>query len=324
MPPSVTSLVMALICKSQPISLINQDQRGTSFSLMRNRGYLLLGWPPAWTVSGLLDPESAPARRRNLPVDGLAGVRRVAAAALFTVFRRAAHRYPHWSPSFGAGGLCPGRIIPSRTPTQKLLAVSILINTSTLRPMIADFGRVFDALRSRRNGTAKMLRSILVLRRLMCVSTMFVFRSKWNSHTCSSSIFRVTTRPSPRSKNSTSRNSRGCLRRKNWSGQCRLPEIAHFGRPGWRVRTIAVLPPRCSDVLPAPWSMLALGGDRMYKLGPVRPLSRTFQPFGQRALPAQSTHWSGTSAERGGSPAAFLHLTWQGNSRLSDAAGASP
>ena len=29
---------MALIRKSQPISLINQDQRGTSFSLMRNQG----------------------------------------------------------------------------------------------------------------------------------------------------------------------------------------------------------------------------------------------------------------------------------------------
>ena len=44
----------------------------------------------------------------------------------------------------------------------------------------------------------------------MCVSTMFVFGSKWNSHTCSSSIFRVTTRPSLRSRNSSSRNSRGC------------------------------------------------------------------------------------------------------------------
>ena len=37
MSPSLTSLVMALIRKSQPISLINQDQRGTSRPLMRNR-----------------------------------------------------------------------------------------------------------------------------------------------------------------------------------------------------------------------------------------------------------------------------------------------
>src|SRR5208337_646218 len=36
--PSLTSLVMALIRKSQPISLINQDQRGTSLPLMRNQG----------------------------------------------------------------------------------------------------------------------------------------------------------------------------------------------------------------------------------------------------------------------------------------------
>ena len=38
MSPSLTSLVMALICKSQPTSLINQDQRGTSLNLMRNQG----------------------------------------------------------------------------------------------------------------------------------------------------------------------------------------------------------------------------------------------------------------------------------------------
>jgi hypothetical protein len=37
-PPSVTSLVIELIRKSQPISLFNQDQRGTQLSLTRNRG----------------------------------------------------------------------------------------------------------------------------------------------------------------------------------------------------------------------------------------------------------------------------------------------
>ena len=40
--------------------------------------------------------------------------------------------------------------------------------------------------------------------------------------------------------------------------------------------------------------------------------------------PSPKHAFIGASAERGGSPAALLHLTWQGNSRLSDAASASP
>jgi hypothetical protein len=47
-------------------------------------------------------------------------------------------------------------------------------------------------------------RSILLRSRLMCVSTMLVFGSNWYSQTCSSSIVRVTSRPSARRRNSSS------------------------------------------------------------------------------------------------------------------------
>ena len=65
--------------------------------------------------------------------------------------------------------------------------------------------------------------------------------------------------------------------------QRRLPEIAQFGRPGRRVRTIAVLSPR---VLPLPWSMPALV--KGFGVALERLLSARSLPFDQPALSAQT------------------------------------